>query len=85
MAEIWCEYEKPIIGYNINLYQINNLVLTLSVVDPEGQSDQGLHAFWQWTFVPPPAKNKLIVVNFPNLCDNFVKKLVSEIRKCRLL
>jgi len=47
MAEIWCEYEKPIIGYNINLYQINNLVLTLSVVDPEGQSDQGLHAFWQ--------------------------------------
>src|SRR6218665_548534 len=24
-------------------------------------------------------------INFPNLCDNFVKKLVSEIRKCHQL
>ena len=27
---------------------------------------------------------KIFSLSFPNLCDNFVKKLVSEIRKCQL-
>ena len=27
----------------------------------------------------------VVYINIPNLCDNFVKKRVSEIRKCRQL
>jgi len=36
-------------------------------------------------FDPPPKKEKqFFSLNFPNLCDNFVKKFVSERRKCQL-
>ena len=27
----------------------------------------------------------VVYINIPNLCDNFIKKVVSEIRKCRQL
>jgi len=49
------------------------------------QSGHGPHPFWQWTFAPPLKKIFFISLNFPNLCDNFVRKLVSEIRKCHQL
>src|SRR6218665_921380 len=44
----------------------------------------------KWDCAPPPmlAYTPLTLatcLNFPNLCDNFVKKLVSEIRKCHQL
>ena len=34
---------------------------------------------------PPTGKGKIFSPNFPNFCDYFVKKVVSEIRKCRQL
>jgi len=42
------------------------------------------HPFWQWTLAPPH-KEKIFSLNFQNLCDNVVKKLVSEKRKCHQL
>jgi len=45
----------------------------------------GPHPFWQWTLAPPPTKKNIFSLHFYNLCDNFVKKLVSEITKCRKL
>ena len=49
--------------------------------DPAGGNPAMPHPFWQWTLVPFN-KGKKFSLNFPNLCDNVVKKLVSEIRKC---
>jgi len=56
-----------------------------SEADPGGQSCHGPPpSSFAMDFGPPPAKeNKIFSPNFPNFCDYFVKKVVSEIRKCR--
>ena len=51
------------------------------------QGDQYGHAptytFSLWTVPPFNEDKKYFSLTFPNLCDNFVKNLVSEIPKCR--
>src|SRR6218665_1949977 len=54
-------------------------------VDPEGANPamapiQFCHILW-----PPSREEKNFCLNFHNFCDYFVKKLVSEIRKCHQL
>src|SRR6218665_2254466 len=51
----------------------------------------GVKAYEKWDCAPTPyARIETLSgtpcsLNFPNLCDNFVKTLVSEIRKCHQL
>src|SRR6218665_680359 len=48
-----------------------------------GQSGHGPHPVLPWNLAPPSSEgNKIFILNFPNFCDYFVKKVVSEIRKC---
>src|SRR6218665_403532 len=48
-----------------------------------GQSGHGPHPVLPWNLAPPSSEgNKIFSLNFPNFCDYFVKKVVSEIRKC---
>ena len=53
--------------------------------DPGGPIRPWTHPFWLWTLAPINRRKTFFSLNFPNLCDHFVKKLVSEIRKCRQL
>jgi len=66
-------------------------LLTCSVCRPRPTVNVG--PMWKVRICPlPPLYSgagvflrKPYSLNFPNLCDNFVQKLVSEIRKCRQL
>ena len=59
------------------------LVYVCAWADPWGPIRLLLHQFFQWTLAHPPTKTKYFYsLNFSSFCDNVVKKLVSEIRKC---
>ena len=43
------------------------------------------HPVLPWTLASSSEETKFFSLQFPNVCDYFVKKVVSEIRKCRQL
>ena len=52
--------------------------------DPGANPAMSSRPFWQWTLTFNE-ETKIFSLNFPNLCDNVVKKLFPEVRKCRPL
>jgi len=73
-------YESPPVQC---LLPLTSHHLLVSGADPEGQFSYGPHPVLPWT--SHHQRKNILNLIFTNFCDCFVKKVVSEIRKCRQL